>query len=127
MRTAAVAREPETCHVGGRGETSLTEYADSIGAAAYPDGVAMIENADIDAVSMCVSPKWREPLVVAAAKRQLPVIMEKPMAWDTAQGEKLARIATDAGIQVENLHSGPSSMRTQPSPGTKRNPSTVVL
>jgi predicted dehydrogenase len=96
----AVADNAETFHVVGRGETSLTEYADSIGAAAYTDGVTMIENADIDAVSMCVSPKWREPLVVAAAKRGLPVIMEKPMAWDTAQGEKLARIATDAGIML---------------------------
>ena len=96
----AVADNAETFHVVGRGETSLEQYADSIGAAAYSDGVAMIENADVDAVSLCVSPKWREPLVVAAAKRGLPVVMEKPMAWDTAQGEKLARIAADAGITL---------------------------
>ena len=84
----------------GMGETPLAKYADSIGAVAYTDGVEMIENADIDAVSLCVSPKWREPLVVAAAKRKLPVNMEKPMASSAAQGEKLAEIASDAGIML---------------------------
>ena len=100
VEVAAVADNAETFDVMGRGATSLTEYADSIGADVYTDGADMIENADIDAVSLCVSPKWREPLMVAAAKRKLPVNMEKPMACDTAQGERLAKIAADAGITL---------------------------
>jgi predicted dehydrogenase len=100
VEVAAVADSAETFDVVGKGEMSLADYAASIGAAAYTDGADMIENADIDAVSLCVSPKWREPLMVAAAKRKLPANMEKPMACDTAHGEKLAKIAADAGIML---------------------------
>ena len=71
VEVAAVADNAETFDVVGKGEMSLADYADSIGAAAYTDGADMIENADIDAVSLCVSPKWREPLMVAAARREV--------------------------------------------------------
>ncbi len=71
---------------------SLQEWADNLGAAAYTDGVDMIENADIDAVDLCVSPKWRVPLVEAAAARGLPVLLEKPWGTDMAHGQAIADI-----------------------------------
>ena len=42
-------------------DITLQEWADSLGAEAYTDGVEMIQNADIDAIDLCVSPKWRLP------------------------------------------------------------------
>jgi len=95
---AAVADNAPQIQVPGRGQMAVADYAESIGAAAYADGVEMIEREDLDAVSLCVSPKYREPVMLAAAGKKLPVLMEKPMACCTAQGEKLARIAADAGI-----------------------------
>ena len=71
---------------------SLQEWADSLGAAAYTDGVDMIENADIDALDLCVSPKWRVPLVEAAAARGLPVLLEKPWGTDMTHGQTIADI-----------------------------------
>ncbi|MCX7014740.1 MAG: Gfo/Idh/MocA family oxidoreductase [Candidatus Sumerlaeota bacterium] len=76
----------------------IAEYAASIGAAGYADGVKMIEEAEIDAVDVAVRPKWREPLLRAAAKRGVPVLVEKPMANNLAQAELFARIAEEAGI-----------------------------
>jgi len=94
VRVAAVADNAPV-----RGTTmSVAEYAASIGAAGYEDGVAMIRKAEIDAVDLVVAPKWREPLLRAAAARALPVLMEKPMANHLAQGELFARIVADAGI-----------------------------
>ena len=79
---------------------SLREWADSLGAQAYTDGVDMIRNADIDAVDLCVSPKWRVPLVEAAAARGLPVLLEKPWGTNLAHGQAIADIIK----QAELLH-----------------------
>lgn len=93
-RVAAVA---DNARVQG-GKMSVVEFAASIGAAAYDDGIRMIREAEIDAVDLVVSPQWREPLLRAAAERRLPVLMEKPMSDNLAQGELFARIAAQAGI-----------------------------
>jgi len=94
----AVADNAPTIQVPGKGAMTVVDYAESIGAVAYVDGVEMIEKVDLDAVSLCVSPKYREPLMVAAAEKTLPVLMEKPMACCTAQGERFAEIAAAADI-----------------------------
>ncbi|NOZ20447.1 MAG: Gfo/Idh/MocA family oxidoreductase [Planctomycetes bacterium] len=98
VQVAAVADSAAQIRVPEKGPMTVAGYAESIGAAAYADGVEMIECADLDAVSLCVSPKYREPLMVAAAQKKRPVLMEKPMACCTAQGERFAKIAADAGI-----------------------------
>ena len=77
---------------------TLQQFADSLGADAYVDGVDMIKHADIDAVDLCVSPKWRLPLVEAAAARGLPVLMEKPWGTNMAHGRTLADIINRANL-----------------------------
>jgi len=77
---------------------SLQEWADSLGADAYTDGVEMIKNADIDAVDLCVSPKWRLPLVEAAAARGLPVLLEKPWGTNMAHGQAIADIIKKSNL-----------------------------
>lgn len=79
-------------------ELTMSQYADSIGAKAYTDGVDLILNGDVDAVSICVSPKWRLPLVEAAARRKMPVMIEKPWGINLEHGKQLARILQDAGV-----------------------------
>jgi len=95
VRVSAVADDKP---VGG--QTPVAEYAAKIGAAAYADGVKMIAEADIDAVDIVVAPKFREPLLRAAAKRKLPVLIEKPMAANVAQAQTFAAIAAEAGIPL---------------------------
>ena len=97
LRVAAVA---DNAPMARGKKMSVADYAASIGAAAYSDGVKMIEEADIDAVDLVVAPQWREPLLVAAAKRKLPALMEKPMANNVAQAQRFARIASEAGIAL---------------------------
>ena len=62
---AAAADNAEAFCVIGKGDMTLADYAESIGADAYTERVKMIENADIDAISLCLSPKYRQPLMVA--------------------------------------------------------------
>ena len=82
------------------GTQSVADYAAAHGAAGYDDGVAMIREADIDAVDLVVAPKYRLPLLSAAAERKLPVLMEKPMATSVAQAEAFAAVAAEAGIPL---------------------------
>jgi len=79
-------------------DITLREWADSLDADAYTDGVEMIRNADIDAVDLCVSPKWRLPLVQAAAERGLPVLTEKPWGTNMAHGRALADVIENANL-----------------------------
>lgn len=80
--------------------TNLTvaSYADKYGTQAFRDGVELIASADIDAVSICTSPKWRLPLVEAAAKRKLPILLEKPWGANMDHGHQIAQLLQDAGI-----------------------------
>lgn len=97
-RVAAVTDNAPQIRVPEGGPMTVANYAATIDAIPYSDGVEMMEEADLHAVSLCVSPKHREPLLVAAAGRKLPVLMEKPMACCVAQAERVARIVEDAGI-----------------------------
>jgi predicted dehydrogenase len=85
-------------------DLTVEDYARKLGAKAYDDGVKLIQNEDVDAVSLCVSPKWRKPLLIAAAKRKLPVLVEKPWATNLAHGLELAAIVKDAGLTAMVEH-----------------------
>lgn len=94
----AIADNAPQIRVPDKGPMAVPDYAAAVSATPYADGVEMIERADLDAVSLCVSPKYREPLMIAAAAKKLPVLMEKPMAADLGQAKRLAQIVADAGI-----------------------------
>ena len=79
-------------------DITLREWADSLDADAYTDGVEMIRNADIDAVDLCVSPRWRLQLVEAAAERGLPVLLEKPWGANMAHGRALADVIENSNL-----------------------------
>src|SRR5690606_18144525 len=62
------------------------------GAAGYADAEEMLRNERLDAVSICVPPHVRPPLVEYAARRGIPMLIEKPWSTDLADGGRLAEI-----------------------------------
>lgn len=82
------------------GDRTGKEYAAEIGARFYEDGVRLIQDEEIDAVSLCVSPRWRLALLEAAAARKLPAFVEKPWACDLEQGQQLAALVRSAEAMV---------------------------
>ena len=64
----------------------------------YPHHDALIEDADIDAVVVCVHRRCLAPIVEAALSRGKAVLSEKPMAYTVAQGETL--LAACAADQI---------------------------
>ncbi len=86
VRLVAVAsRAPKA---GG----NLDAYAAGYGARAYRDGIALMEQEKLDAISLAVSPRWREALVEYAAQHQIPMFIEKPWASNLEQARRLAAI-----------------------------------
>lgn len=60
------------------------EEAERYGARAYDDGLALLEQEELDAVWLCVPPFAHGPLEHAAIDRSLPFFVEKPLALDLA-------------------------------------------
>ena len=73
-----------------RGE--LAPFAQKYGAAGYADAVEMLRSERLDAVSICVPPHVRPPLVEYAAHHGIPMLIEKPWSADLADGGRLAEI-----------------------------------
>jgi len=95
VRTLANMPEAELVAVADRNPDlpgGLEGYAAAYGAAAYRDGVEMIEREELDAVSICTSPRTRAPLIEAAAEAGLPIFCEKPWATDLAHALQLAEL-----------------------------------
>jgi predicted dehydrogenase len=70
----------------------LTSFADKYGAEPFRDGIEMMAQADLDAVSICTSPRYRRPLIEFAAEHALPMIVEKPWATDLDHAHELAEV-----------------------------------
>ena len=88
--------------VADRRAADLNGFAGRYGATPYPDAIKMIEQAELDAVSVCVSPKARGPVLEAAATRGLAMFVEKPWAADVEQARRYAEIcrASPAPVMV---------------------------
>ncbi len=71
---------------------SLEAYARHYGASAYRDGIAMMDGEELDAVSLCTSPRTRAPLIEHAARQGIALFVEKPWATDLAHAQELARL-----------------------------------
>lgn len=70
----------------------LAAYAANYGATAYHDGIEMLENEQLDGVSLCVSPGYRRPLIEKAAQLGIALLVEKPWAANVAEAESLAAL-----------------------------------
>jgi predicted dehydrogenase len=78
----------------------LAAYAARYGARAYRDGLELIETESLDAVSICTSPRFRDPLVSAAARKGLAMFVEKPWAANLAQARRLAQVCAQHQARV---------------------------
>jgi myo-inositol 2-dehydrogenase/D-chiro-inositol 1-dehydrogenase len=78
----------------GRAEEAAARWS----ARAYPDGLALLEAEELDAVWFCVPPFAHGPLEEAALARRLPFFVEKPLALDLATARDVARGVRDTGL-----------------------------
>ncbi len=70
------------------------------GAAVYTDYKALLKNADVDAVSVCMPNKFHGVVSIAAATAGKHVLVEKPMAMSLAEAKKMVAVAKKNKIHL---------------------------
>lgn len=83
---------PDIELVGVADRSADTSYVSRYGVKAYKDGLELLQNERLDAVSICVSPKHREPLIDYAAKNGIAMFIEKPLAATVEKAKALQAI-----------------------------------
>jgi predicted dehydrogenase len=95
VRTLANIQDVQLVAVADRSPDmpgGLSSYAGHYGARAYRDGIEMMEEEELDAISICTAPHGREALIECAARKGIPMFVEKPWATDLEHARQLARL-----------------------------------
>ncbi|MCI8526705.1 MAG: Gfo/Idh/MocA family oxidoreductase [Oscillospiraceae bacterium] len=83
----------------------LTDRAEDLakgsGAKVYASGMDLIENADVDAVDICLPTDLHVSHAVAAMKKGFDVFVEKPICIQEAEMEKIQKIQKETGRKVQ--------------------------
>jgi len=66
----------------------------------YQNGLDMMSEEQLDAVSICTPPRWHHDLVLAAAERGLHVLCEKPMAPSLEECDDMIAACRRAGVTL---------------------------
>ncbi|SMO89194.1 Gfo/Idh/MocA family protein [Melghirimyces algeriensis] len=75
-------------------------FADQYGGKVYTDYKEMLEETDLDAVSVCTPNVWHAPITIAAANAGKHILCEKPMATSTAEGKAMIAAAQDNNVHL---------------------------
>lgn len=103
VRTLANMHNAELTAIADRSADlpgGLDGYAEHYGARAYRHGEELIEREDLDAICIATAPGAREALVTAAARKGLPMFVEKPWAPDLETAHRLAAICREHNAKV---------------------------
>jgi UDP-N-acetylglucosamine 3-dehydrogenase len=90
--------------VGDPEPEALAGAVASTGAAGYPDPLAMIHEAALDAVVVAAPTTAHAALAAAAIERGLPVLVEKPLAATIDEGLALVLAAQNRGTPLQVGH-----------------------
>ena len=96
MRQEAGALLAACCDLSGKAARAFAAQHDI--PAAYDDAQTMLKKEDLDAVVVSAPDSAHCPLSLAALRRGLHVLCEKPMAVTPAQARKMQRAAARAGV-----------------------------
>jgi predicted dehydrogenase len=77
-----------------------TSYISRYGVKTYKDGLELLQKENLDAVSICTSPKHRKPLIEYAAKNNIAMFIEKPLAATLEGARELEMLCNQHGASV---------------------------
>ncbi len=101
--------------LAGRPDVRLTAVADpaapalaaavaATGAQGFEQPMALVAEADLDAVVIAAPTTAHAPLALAAIDRGIAVLVEKPLAADRSEGLEIVRAARASGVPVQVGH-----------------------
>jgi len=90
----------ELVAVCDRDTARLAAVASSLGAAADADFRGLLARPDLDAISICLPDRLHEETAVAAAKAGKAILLEKPLAHDTATARRIVAAVDSGGARL---------------------------
>ena len=101
--------------LAGRSDIRLVAVADPVaealaaavatcGAQAFDEPLAMLAEAELDAVVIAAPTTAHVPLALAAIERDIAVLVEKPLAASAEEGERIVTAARQRGVPVQVGH-----------------------
>jgi predicted dehydrogenase len=79
-------------------EALVQSVAAPLGAAVYTDGAKMIDEAELDALYICVPPHRHDDLEIRAARKGLHLFVEKPVSLYMEQAQRTLEAIRSAGV-----------------------------
>jgi UDP-N-acetyl-2-amino-2-deoxyglucuronate dehydrogenase len=79
-------------------------FADKYGAKPYTSYEEMLEQEDLDVVTIATESDLHAPIGIAAAKAGKHVMVEKPMAMTLESADELIRTCHEAGVKLAVIH-----------------------
>ena len=83
---------------------ALSAAVASSGAQPFDEPLAMIAEAELDALIVAAPTTSHVPLALAAIDRDIPVLIEKPLAESAEEGERIVVAARRRGVPVQVGH-----------------------
>ena len=106
-RAEVVRRSPDDqlVIVADVDEGRVTSLAREMGCSVTTDWREVVASDNVDAIIVCTTNKWLAPISIAALQNDKHVLVEKPMARNLAEAEKLLRawMAENEKAKVENI------------------------
>jgi len=79
-------------------QARLQATADQFGGRPYPDAATLFANEQLDFVDVATTPPTHRMMVELAARHRVPVICQKPLAWDMADAVAMVRACQEADV-----------------------------
>ncbi len=98
------ANEIDFVAVCDRNETNLSNATKQTGARGYLNLDEMLNNEDLDAVSICTPNGYHYENAVKILNHNVNVIIEKPLTLSYKEGKKLMKIANKKGLHIFLIH-----------------------
>ncbi|MBI2192689.1 MAG: Gfo/Idh/MocA family oxidoreductase [Planctomycetes bacterium] len=84
--------------------------------ARFTDFEKMLDAVELDLVVVATHPRWHRAPTVAAARRRIHVLCEKPMALDLAEADEMVEAARESGVRLaihQQNHVNPGIRKAQ--------------
>ena len=85
-------------------ERALKKIEKKYGAKGYTDYCELLNNPDIEVVSVCVPTTFHHAVVMEAIRHKKHILVEKPIAFTLTEAEEMIAAAKDAGVILATGH-----------------------
>ena len=104
LRVLAARDDVDVVAIADPDPDALRGAASPPGAQRFDEPLAMLAEAELDAVVVAAPTTAHLAIALAAIERGLPLLVEKPLAASSADGRRIARAARERGVPVQVGH-----------------------